>query len=304
VPTGKTGDPLVDFLTNKIGFCQQYAAAMGVMLRLAGVPSRVVLGYAHAAPNSDGDFTITTNDAHAWDEAYFEGIGWIPFDPTPLTGITDGAKNDLPWAQHANVASPNSSSSARSTFSRPNREATSTHSTGVATTGSHSKGVSITGPVLGGVVLVLLALFATPLVQRSSRRRRRLGLGRRGDADALWAELSDTATDLGYVWSPARSPRQVAAWLGPDAGSANPQLTELAAAVEKARYAPPGAAAVDGPALVADFDRLRAQLASTRERRQRMRARLLPASLGWTTHAPRWLTRIPGIGSAVQPRRH
>src|SRR6185437_9514875 len=62
VPTGPTGDPLVDFLQNKVGYCQQYAAAMAVMLRLAKVPSRVVLGYAHAAPDSDSNFTVTTND--------------------------------------------------------------------------------------------------------------------------------------------------------------------------------------------------------------------------------------------------
>ena len=73
---------------------------MGVMLRLAGVPARVVLGYAHDVPDATGSFTVTTFDAHAWVEAYFAGIGWIPFDPTPLDGISGGASNDLNWAKH------------------------------------------------------------------------------------------------------------------------------------------------------------------------------------------------------------
>ena len=83
-PKGDSGDDLTDFLKNRVGYCQQYAAAMGVMLRLAGVPARVVLGYAHDVPDSSGTFTVTTYDAHAWVEAYFAGIGWVPFDPTPI----------------------------------------------------------------------------------------------------------------------------------------------------------------------------------------------------------------------------
>ena len=67
--TGDSGSALVDFLKNKQGFCQQYAAAMGVMLRVAGIPSRVVLGYEHSPCHPDGNFTVTTTDAHSWVEA-------------------------------------------------------------------------------------------------------------------------------------------------------------------------------------------------------------------------------------------
>ena len=41
-------------------------------------------------PDAKGSFTVTTDDAHAWVEAYFAGVGWVPFDPTPLAGYTDG----------------------------------------------------------------------------------------------------------------------------------------------------------------------------------------------------------------------
>ena len=56
---------------------------MGVMLRLAGVPARVVLGYMHRRAGRQRQLHVTTFDAHAWVEAYFPGLGWIPFDPTP-----------------------------------------------------------------------------------------------------------------------------------------------------------------------------------------------------------------------------
>src|SRR6185312_3570073 len=77
---------LVQFLTKKVGFCQQYAAAAAVLMREAGLPARVVIGYTHQDPGADGTFIVTTRDAHSWVEVYFSGIGWIPFDPTPLAG--------------------------------------------------------------------------------------------------------------------------------------------------------------------------------------------------------------------------
>ena len=49
--SGTSGSDLLDFLTNRVGFCQQYAAAMAVMLRIAQIPSRVVIGYTHRSPD-------------------------------------------------------------------------------------------------------------------------------------------------------------------------------------------------------------------------------------------------------------
>ncbi|HEX4705532.1 MAG TPA: DUF3488 and transglutaminase-like domain-containing protein, partial [Pseudonocardiaceae bacterium] len=79
-----TSDALVDFLFNgKTGFCEQFASAMGVMLRALGIPTRLAIGFTDGY-GSNGHQTITTQDAHAWVESYFPGYGWISFDPTPL----------------------------------------------------------------------------------------------------------------------------------------------------------------------------------------------------------------------------
>src|SRR6201999_680798 len=76
---------LVNFLIyNKTGFCEQYSSAMGVMLRVLGIPTRVAIGFTDGYA-ADGHQTITTQDAHAWDEVYFPGYGWVTFDPTPLS---------------------------------------------------------------------------------------------------------------------------------------------------------------------------------------------------------------------------
>jgi transglutaminase superfamily protein len=75
--------PLQDFLLNtKTGYCQHFAGAAALLLRLAGVPTRVVAGFA-TGRQQGGGFVVRDTDAHAWIEVYFEGVGWVPFNPTP-----------------------------------------------------------------------------------------------------------------------------------------------------------------------------------------------------------------------------
>ncbi|GAA2661864.1 MULTISPECIES: DUF3488 and transglutaminase-like domain-containing protein [Actinosynnema] len=76
---------LVDFVLNgKTGFCEQYATAMAVMARTLGLPARVAIGFTPGFPTGQYQ-KITTDDAHAWVEIYFDGHGWVTFDPTPLS---------------------------------------------------------------------------------------------------------------------------------------------------------------------------------------------------------------------------
>jgi transglutaminase-like putative cysteine protease len=77
--------PLPAFLfEDRAGYCQQFAGAMGLMLRMVGVPSRVVSGFAPGSLDQDqGTYEVRDTDAHSWVEVYFRGIGWVTFDPTP-----------------------------------------------------------------------------------------------------------------------------------------------------------------------------------------------------------------------------
>jgi transglutaminase-like putative cysteine protease len=93
--TGNDEDALVDFLIHsKTGFCEQYASAMAILARAAGLPSRVAMGYTAGFQSNDYR-SITTKDAHAWVEIFFPGQGWQLFDPTPLT---DGRTYTPPYA--------------------------------------------------------------------------------------------------------------------------------------------------------------------------------------------------------------
>ncbi|WP_143045252.1 transglutaminase-like domain-containing protein, partial [Acinetobacter baumannii] len=78
------GDPLDYFVfVSKKGNCEYYASATALLLRLMGVPARVVGGYKGALWNPYGGYHIVTNSmAHVWVEAYVEGR-WLRVDTTP-----------------------------------------------------------------------------------------------------------------------------------------------------------------------------------------------------------------------------
>ena len=83
-PEGK--DPVRWFLTeSREGNAVQYASAAVQALRYHGVPARYVEGYHIAASDlaDDGTAEVTGQDAHAWAEVYFDGVGWLPLDVTP-----------------------------------------------------------------------------------------------------------------------------------------------------------------------------------------------------------------------------
>lgn len=68
---------------SKQGYCTYYASAMTVLVRSIGIPARYVEGYIlPSKPVSGISYEVTNKEAHAWVEVYFEGFGWIPFEPT------------------------------------------------------------------------------------------------------------------------------------------------------------------------------------------------------------------------------
>jgi transglutaminase-like putative cysteine protease len=78
--------PLVGFVVDtQSGYCQHFAGAMALMLRLLGIPARVAAGFVPGHYH-DGTWTVSDHDAHTWVEAWFPRYGWLAFDPTPGRG--------------------------------------------------------------------------------------------------------------------------------------------------------------------------------------------------------------------------
>lgn len=84
---------LVDYFLfeGKEGYCTYFASAMTILLRTLGIPARYVEGYVlPSIPSENGKYIVTNKYGHAWVEVYFEGFGWLTFEPTPAySGLTD-----------------------------------------------------------------------------------------------------------------------------------------------------------------------------------------------------------------------
>jgi protein-glutamine gamma-glutamyltransferase len=85
LPLSKT--PLEDFLFDiKQGNCEYFASAYAVMLRIAGIPSRLIGGYKGGYYNDIGGYyLVPQKNAHVWVEAYVKNKGWVRIDPTPAS---------------------------------------------------------------------------------------------------------------------------------------------------------------------------------------------------------------------------
>jgi transglutaminase-like putative cysteine protease len=83
LPRGSTGDPVWDFLQHRTGYCLQFATTMVVMARTLDIPARLAVGHLPGTDVGDATWEIHGQDSHAWPELYFEGAGWVRFEPTP-----------------------------------------------------------------------------------------------------------------------------------------------------------------------------------------------------------------------------
>ncbi len=89
--------PVDEFVfERRAGHCERFAAAMGLFLRMQGIPSRVVIGYVPTSRNLfTGRLQVRFRDAHSWAEGYFDGLGWVSFDATPGPSAAGGVASEL-----------------------------------------------------------------------------------------------------------------------------------------------------------------------------------------------------------------
>lgn len=77
-------DPVDEFLfETRRGFCEHFASSFAVLMRLAGIPTRIVLGYQGGEWNPLAEhWVVRQSDAHAWNEVWLDDQGWVRIDPT------------------------------------------------------------------------------------------------------------------------------------------------------------------------------------------------------------------------------
>ena len=200
-------DPLPAFLLrDRRGYCQQFAGAMALMLRMTGIPSRVVSGFAPGVPDGEGFYSVSDTDAHSWVEVLYPGIGWVIVDPTPAQ-----------TPAHTNVTIPVAGGRNGATESRLGRALTEGEDPRESS-GSTGNGGAEDGD---GFPLAVLAAFviggsAASVVYRR-RRRLRTAEGGRLQLRELQEAMSATGFPAGPGTTLATIQSRLSVTAGPDA---------------------------------------------------------------------------------------
>jgi transglutaminase-like putative cysteine protease len=230
--------PLPSFLfDDRAGYCQQFAGTMGLMLRMLGIPTRVVSGFAPGALDANtGVYDVHDFDAHSWVEVYFRGIGWVTFDPTPGAAPAESQRLGGEFATEFRGPGPNpttpqqADSGGRATIETSDPAAVATGDAGGP------------WPAIALGILAVVAAFGIAIGALSWRRRRRL---LDGDAtEDQIAEFRDALGRLGWRIGPRTT---LLAIEHRATGAARAGIRAYAASLRTHRYAP-GATRPPGPA--------------------------------------------------------
>lgn len=257
VQYGNSNDAIDAFLRDRRGFCQQFAGTFAVMARAAGLPARVAVGYTPGDLGDDGLYHVFGRHAHSWAEVWFDGLGWVAFEPTPGRGSPDavgysgldpaqaGSGGDgEPVATPTTVAVPNSVDPAAPTTVAAGRPGDiggpTTLPIGGGSVGSGTSGGR--GSSTGGLVFlaflaaVVLWMLITPRIVRALARR-----GHRSPRDRVIAAWQRAVGTMSLAGAPAvggATPLEYVHSAEVATGVDHRTLRELAVQVTRAVYAP------------------------------------------------------------------
>ncbi|MDO4919620.1 DUF3488 and transglutaminase-like domain-containing protein [Kocuria sp.] len=305
---------LEKFMSTRAGYSGHFAPAMALMAREMGIPARVAVGYLPTTAGTDAQgatsFPVGTGDSHAWPELYFEGVGWVRFEPTPgIAAAPDYAPENAPDGTGQNgsggasaTASPSAGASGTPSTS-PSGSPSEPSSTAPATpSGSPSSGqpappedrnaaAAVPWWAVAGVLALALVLLlaALPRWLRGRRRGARVramqdaSLPAQRRANAAWGEFCALAEDYGATSRPSDTPRVRARRLSAGIPAAHPAVERILSDLETASYGAPDAQ-WHPRAAPEDLARVRDEFRHRASRGQQWRATWWPASLRRHTH--------------------
>lgn len=301
VQPGHSGDVLEQFLfETRRGYCEQFAGAFAAMARSVGLPARVAVGFTPGEidPADPTLFRVRGEHAHAWPEVYFEGAGWVPFEPTPGRGIPNAEpytgvpeEQAAPGQPEATVVEPQTTPTTQpATGGQPDDSSTDTTIEQQPTGGADEADKSfieryITDParrilpwVLGLIVVYLVACPGLLALHRRLRRQR--AVGPQAQIALAWVEASEAAELVGFSQAPSQTYAERARHLADDLPATASESLQLARLIEAAHYAPVG---VDDAAVEAAWQASEAV------------ARDAWSQTSWTGRARRWLDPRPTV---------
>ncbi|RRD04934.1 transglutaminase domain-containing protein [Arachnia propionica] len=242
-PSGSDTNALASFLLkDRAGYCIHFSISMALLARMLKIPARVAVGFTGGTPEGEG-FVVTTDNMHAWPELYFEGLGWVPFEPTKSYDSAGSNQNQEAPAPPSATPTPEAASPSPTLEpSQPqSAEPTPSPSGQVVTPEGGPSGGQGGGalPLILLGVLALVVLLSIPALVRAARGWMRLRSSQEVPvlASSAWREIRDTFTDLGLTWQPG-SPVAAVEAMGTDLSrGATERLRAVAELVEQSLYA-------------------------------------------------------------------
>ena len=252
VQFGNSNDAMEEFLRIKRGFCQQFAGTFAVMARSLGLPTRVAVGFTAGELRTDGLYHVYGRHAHAWPEIWFDGLGWVAFEPTPGRG--NGDTTDYTGVQAQQDETPaQPGEDGRAADPGQNTDDTGPGTTTPTPAGAPTPTVTTTAPAVGGgsgspgsgqwpLALGLLAAAAALWVLLAPRVVR--GLAHRHDHSAAarvvgaWQRTLGALSLAGAPPVRGETPLEYAIVAERSTGADHRALRELAANVTRAVYSP------------------------------------------------------------------
>lgn len=285
--------PLMSFINDRSGYCEQFAGAMALMARIAGIPSRVAIGFTSGTQSLNGEWIVTAHDAHAWPELWFPGHGWVRFEPTPRADAAAGVSVPA-WAPAPDVNADQTERRGEQSGDGTTRDeqlpggAEDPATDEAISAGNNSQQAANHDDVLRWVVLAVISLagliaVAIPGAIRQVRIRRRILQMRQEldtGIDAAWAELRDVFIDTAAPWRDSLTPRQSATALMTRISDQESRqaLSDLVTTTERLRYAKS-----DSHHVTVNLEQTVKKISSALRKpltgRQRLRLVLLPASV-------------------------
>jgi transglutaminase-like putative cysteine protease len=267
-------------IDDRNGTPEQFAVSFALMARSLGATSRLALGYS-LPPTGD---VVTTRTAVVWPEVWFDGIGWVSYDPVPIdeseesTGTrtvpTGGGGEILPTP-----AVPPRQEGADLPDDPP----------GPATsTSSWLRTVLVIGTPVSGAILVMLLVIAGVLAAKRRRRASRLGAATPGERIlGAWAEATDRLVELGVRLRSFQTNGEIVAAGARRIGQRSRRpLSELATVANQAAHSGAGSDELSAALAVRLLGQVEQTIGEQTSRRRRWRARLSVRPFRRSTRSP------------------
>lgn len=289
------------------GYCEQFASAFAAMARSLGIPTRVAVGYTWGSWDPQRQqYVVRGHHAHAWPEVYFEGVGWILFEPTPgrarphdsdITGQLQPQQYDDLNADGALSPTldaaplPQGTNPVGSVAPSPTAPQDTAATTPPATSpSSRTFEVVVAVLIALAVVAVLATLVATIKAMRRRKRRLRAADDPGGRAELAWDDALRALRLIGVSPKGHQTPLEFAAKTQRQRDDLGP-LAELAASVTTLRYS---------ATAPADLDDADSEAHGNFQRELALRAKECSAQVVDRGHALAGIRRV--VVAAIDPR--